>query len=115
VVADTGVSLNSLYVHKPRKENFFKNMRGNETFCDYVTSKPSNTHHTYISFLITLEKCMPTGQETKKKKRRRRRKKEEEKKKKNMMMKKKMMMMMIGFLDSVNVHHKCAARGRSVI
>jgi hypothetical protein len=36
------------------------------------------------------------------------RNKEEEKKKKEMMM-------MIGFLDGVNVRHKCAARGRSVI
>jgi len=40
---------------------------------------------------------------------------EEEKKKKKRKEKKKMMMTMIGFLDGVNVHHKCTARGRSVI
>jgi len=67
VIADTGVNLNSLYVHRPRKENVFKNIRGNETFCGYVTSKPSNTYHAYISFIM-VEKCMSTGQETKKKK-----------------------------------------------
>jgi hypothetical protein len=63
VIADTGVNLNSPYVHRPRKENFFKNIRGNETFCGYVTSKPSSTYHTCIPFFITVEKCMPTGQE----------------------------------------------------
>jgi len=53
---------------------------------------------------------MPTGQETKKKKN-----KKKERVKKKMKKKKKKMIVMIGFLDSVNVHHKCAARGRSVI
>jgi len=33
----------------------FKNIRGNETFCGCVTSKPSSTYHAYISFFSQLK------------------------------------------------------------
>jgi hypothetical protein len=99
VIGDTGVNLNSLYVHRPRKENVFKNIRGNGTFYGYVTSKPSSTYHTYISFFVMVKNTCQLGKKP------RRRKKSKKKKK----------VMMVGFLDGVNVRHKCASRGRSVI